>query len=61
MKVREGYKLSETACLELGGHCYELQDRVIASAPVQYVRVCKHCGHTQLGIEQPHVDWHDSF
>jgi hypothetical protein len=54
------YPLSEKECVKVGGHCYELLPEVLCSIPPQYIRVCKHCGHQQIGMEQPDIAWRDA-
>lgn len=58
-KIKSGYKLSSSACLDIGGHCYEDSNYVIDMNPPIYHRVCKHCGWVQEGSRQPSIDWHD--
>lgn len=53
------YLLTEKECLKIGGHCYAVSPLVMTSDPPIYERICKHCGHTQHGLEQPSMNWHD--
>ena len=48
---------SEEECERIGGHCYEEQDSVLMTNPPTYVRICKHCGKTQHGHQQPAIKW----
>jgi hypothetical protein len=50
-------KLTEQECIEIGGHCYEIQNTVLTSNPPTYIRVCKHCGKTQHGHPQDDINW----
>jgi len=51
--------ITETECVKIGGHCYETQNCVLTSNPLQYIRVCKHCGKTQIGRAQDDMVWSD--
>lgn len=53
-------KLTEDECLKIGGHCYEVGGYDVLTNPPISHRVCKHCGHTQHGVQQPNVRWTDA-
>lgn len=53
------YPLTKEECEKIGGHCYEMDDLVIATNPPIHTRTCKHCGHKQTGRLQPEIDWGD--
>ena len=50
-------RLSEGACLEAGGHCYEQGGRYLMGS---LVRTCKHCGKEQHGTPQQDIRWEDA-
>lgn len=52
-------KMAKKDCLERGGHCYITRPEMIATNPPKHKRVCKHCGHEQIGTVQPGIDWRD--
>jgi hypothetical protein len=60
---REDYPLPEEACVALGGHCYEESPWVTVADMIPpyatHWRICKHCGHRQIGKEQPRILWSD--
>lgn len=53
----EEYPLTKGRCLEICGHCYEMEDTVVCTNPPIFHRVCKHCGHRQEG--RSHDYWQD--
>lgn len=58
--VEEGYTLTKEECLKIGGHCYEIENNIIATIPPISHRVCKHCGHRQESKPMMETDlWRD--
>ena len=53
------YPLSEEACLEVGGHCYE-ENRSCGILLSPLGRTCKHCGKEQRGTPQQDIRWEDA-
>ena len=56
-ELREGYILTEAECIEKGGHKYEHQFHLSSMASSR--RICKYCGHQQVG-RLPEVIWEDT-
>lgn len=52
-------RLTESECLEIGGHCWEMSQLVFAVLPPAYRRICKHCGKVQEGSPREQFDWSD--
>ena len=55
---KKKYPLTESECTK-GGHCFEVQGSVLTSNPPQYIRICKHCGKKEIGIEQDGIKWRE--
>ena len=51
--------ISKKDCLGIGGHCYKISSIVVDTHPPTFSRTCKHCGHTQYGMEQDRIAWND--
>lgn len=50
-------KMTEEECIEMGGHCFEVQNYHLTIDPPLSVRICKHCGKTEYGHSQPSTRW----
>jgi len=53
------HEMTAADCELVGGHCWEVENIVVATNPPRFHRRCIHCHKVQEGVWQEPMRWYD--